>query len=405
MVSCVVVLVALTGPERRPTFYRTDPVRRALGLPMEDAVTMAEAQGEVPSLSASPRFVLPSGLEPEKWAFGPLPRPPAEPAPPAVASLEPPTRQAPPPTPAGPAPEPPPAAMAPLGPEARAAPPAEPPRFVPRPPLSSATRLATLVLPPPPPPRPEPAPKDAPMLAIVIDDVGPAAAPSQRATRLPRPVTLSFLPYAAGLDGLVAAAKAHGHEIFLHLPMEPEGDEDPGPNAILTNLEPAELHRRLAWAFGRLPQAVGVNNHMGSRASSDPGVMMAVLEEIGRRGLVFVDSRTSPLSVGTTLAERLDLPHAGRDVFLDNEPDPAAVHRQLDAAERLARRRGQALAIGHPHPATLEVLESWLPQAETRGLRIVRAGELIARSRCRPPAEPIPVSACGNGDCPPVPAC
>jgi polysaccharide deacetylase 2 family uncharacterized protein YibQ len=260
-----------------------------------------------------------------------------------------------------------------------------------------------VTLPAPPRVPPPSARTTDPVLAIVIDDLGPALALTRRSIRLPRPVTLSFLPYAADLDALAAAAKANGHEVFLHLPMEPEGEEDPGPNAILVGLEPGELSRRLAWAFDRLPQATGVNNHMGSRATSDPAAMLEVLREVSRRGLAFVDSRTSPLSVGSALAERLGLPHAARDVFLDNDPSPAAIRRRLDEAERLARRRGQALAIGHPYPATLAVLEDWLPRAEARGVRPVRASDLIARQRCRPAT--IPVSACGGSACPPPPAC
>jgi polysaccharide deacetylase 2 family uncharacterized protein YibQ len=255
-----------------------------------------------------------------------------------------------------------------------------------------------------PPKAPPPARTTDPVLAIVIDDLGPAQALTRRAIHLPRPVTLAFLPYAEGLGGLAAAAKANGHEVFLHLPMEPEGDEDPGPNAILVGLEPRELSRRLAWAFDRLPQATGVNNHMGSRATSDPAAMLEVLGEVSRRGLAFVDSRTSPLSVGNALAERLGLSHAARDVFLDNEPSPAAIRRRLDEAERLARRRGQALAIGHPYPATLAVLEDWLPRAEARGVRPVRASDLIARQRCQPAAT-IPVNACVGSSCPPPPSC
>jgi uncharacterized protein len=91
-------------------------------------------------------------------------------------------------------------------------------------------------------------------------------------------------------------------------------------------------------------------------------------------------------------------------VFLDNEPSPAAIRRRLDEAERLARRRGQALAIGHPYPATLAVLEDWLPRAEARGVRPVRASDLIARQRCQPAAT-IPVNACVGSSCPPPPSC
>jgi polysaccharide deacetylase 2 family uncharacterized protein YibQ len=187
--------------------------------------------------------------------------------------------------------------------------------------------------------------------------------------------------------------------------MEPIGSADPGRNAILVGLEPDDFQRRLAWAFDRVPQAAGLNNHMGSRATADPSSMLRVLQEVRRRGLSFVDSRTSPLSVGDGLADQLGIPHAARDVFLDNVPTTSAVLRQLAEAEHLARRRGHAVAIGHPYPATLSVLETWIPAAEARGLRIVRAGDLIARNRCRQP-EALTVSACAGGaGCPPAPAC
>ncbi|MFZ1427710.1 MAG: divergent polysaccharide deacetylase family protein, partial [Geminicoccaceae bacterium] len=242
------------------------------------------------------------------------------------------------------------------------------------------------------------------MLAIVIDDMGPAAGLTRRAISLPVPVTLSFLPYADDLDGLTAAAQRRGHEVFLHLPMEPIGTPNPGPNAILVSLEPDELEHRLDWAFDRVPRATGLNNHMGSRATSDPGTMLKVLQEARRRGLSFVDSRTSPLSVGDALADQLGVPHVARDVFLDNDPSSAAILRQLAEAERDARRRGHALAIGHPYPTTLAVLEAWLPAAEARGLRIVTAGQLIAHNNCRQP-EALTVSACNGADCPLAKAC
>jgi polysaccharide deacetylase 2 family uncharacterized protein YibQ len=362
--SLAVTALSLSTPPMRSHAHRTDPVLRALGLPPEEVT----APDPVPMLAASPRFVLPLLRRDEKRVL--VFQRPAPPPSPAVAVVAP--------------------------------PPAAPPRVVPRP-EPAPTRLAAAVVTLPVPPKAPPTRTADPVLAIVIDDLGPAQALTRRAVHLPRPVTLAFLPYAEGLDAFATAAKANGHEVYLHLPMEPEGEEDPGPNAILVGLEPGELSRRLAWALDRLPQATGVNNHMGSRATSDPAAMLEVLQEVRRRGLAFVDSRTSPLSVGNALAERLGLPHAARDVFLDNDPSPAAIRRRLDEALRLARRRGHALAIGHPYPTTLAVLEDWLPRAEARGVRPVRAADLIARQRCRPAT--IPVSACAGGGCPPAPDC
>jgi uncharacterized protein len=382
--SLIVVAAALHGPETRATVYRTDPVLRALGLPMEEPTPMVASLDEVRSLSASPRFVLPLVRGDEKRLLPVRPAPGSAPAPPPADAR---------------------VATAPAAAVAAPVPPAvpvPPPRVVAKPRLAPAP-LTTAVVMTPVAPRAEP-PRghgDA-MLAIIVDDVGPAAALTLRAIRLPRPVTLAFLPYAGQLDTLTRAAARHGHEIFLHLPMEPVGREDPGPNAILTSLGPDEFRRRLRWAFDRLPQATGMNNHMGSRVTADPASMLTVLEEIRRRGLSFVDSRTSPVSVAASVAQRLGLPHAARDVFLDNVPSTGAILRQLAEAERLARRRGHALAIGHPYPTTLAVLESWIPAAEARGLRIVRAGDLIARQGCRQPTI-VAVTACAGADCPPPP--
>jgi uncharacterized protein len=367
LASFAVIAAALTGPPSRATVFRTDPVLRALGLPEEEPEQAALAA--VPSLSASPRFVLPLIRDGGKRLLAALP----------------------PPVPPPPQPEPPPAAVA-----------VPPPLLVSPKPRAASPPLATaMVMTPvlPRPERPRPAGR-APELAIVIDDLGPAGALSRRAIALQRPVTLAFLPYADDLPALTAAARARGHEVFLHLPMEPTGTPDPGPNAILVGLEADEFRRRLDWAFDRVPLATGVNNHMGSRATSEPETMLKVLREVRRRGLDFVDSRTSPMSVGDGLAAQLGIPHAARDVFLDNNPTPGAILQMLGAAERLARRRGHALAIGHPYPSTLAVLERWLPEAEARGLRIVRAQDLIVGGRCAEP-EPIQVSACAGPGCGP----
>jgi len=400
VLSLAILHAALNTPPPRSSAHRTDAVLRALGLPPEEAGTLT-APDSVPTLTASPRFVLPLTREPERWALREPLRPSlptARPAPAVEPPTAPPTEQAPP-------------VVAALPPVEQA-----PPVVAAPPPTERASAAPALVRPKPPPPqlaaavvmspvlprRQAPAPPTgAPALAIVIDDVGPAVAQSRRAIRLPRPVTLAFLPYAEDIAGMAAAARANGHEVFLHLPMEPEGSENPGPNAILVALDAGETSRRLAYAFDRVPQAVGVNNHMGSRATSDPASMLRVLQEVKRRGLAFVDSRTSPLSVGAALADRLEIPNAPRDVFLDNDPSTASILRQLGEAERTARRRGRALAIGHPYPTTLAALEQWLPQAERRGVRIVRATELIALRDCRP--QVVAVSACTGPDCPPLP--
>ena len=220
----------------------------------------------------------------------------------------------------------------------------------------------------------------APWIAIVIDDVGLNRANSARAAALPGPLTLAYLPYAEGLAAQTARARAAGHELLVHVPMEPQsGTENPGPNALRAGLGDDEIARRLDWALDRFEGYVGVSNHMGSRFTADVAAMTAVLESLRARGLLFLDSRTSARTQGGGLARALRVPFAERDVFLDNELSAAAIGRQLDRAESIARRQGYAVAIGHPHAVTLDVLERRLAQLRRRGFALVPIAAIVAR--------------------------
>jgi len=217
-----------------------------------------------------------------------------------------------------------------------------------------------------------------PRIAIVIDDVGPDYRGSRAAVGLPAPVTLAFLPYAEKLQTLVAQAKANGHELLVHMPMEPDdlAHNNPGPDALLTTLDAAELKRRLTKSLNSFSGYVGVNNHMGSRFTKDRAAMELVMAELARRHLFFLDSRTTPQSVGLSLAEQYGLRYVGRDVFLDNEIDVAKILAQLHQTEQVARRHGSAVAIGHPHAATIEALKQWIPQAKQAGFEFVVVSRL-----------------------------
>lgn len=221
-----------------------------------------------------------------------------------------------------------------------------------------------------------------PRIAIVVDDIGPARALSARAVALPGPLTMSFLPYAENLAPLIAAARTHGHQIFLHMPMQPVGRERPGPNALLDSMTTDELRRHLAWAIARVPGAVGMNNHMGSRLTTNERAMRAVMELLAQQGLVFVDSRTSPRSIAAAIAADAGLPHSARDVFIDHLPTAGFVRGQLAEVEAIARRSGSAIAIGHPLPVTLAALERWIPDAKSRGFSFVPVTTVIERRGC-----------------------
>jgi polysaccharide deacetylase 2 family uncharacterized protein YibQ len=234
----------------------------------------------------------------------------------------------------------------------------------------SATWLAYAV--------PAPDTQGRPMIAIVIDDVGLDRANSARAIALPGPLTISFMTYAEHLDQQSALAREHGHELMLHVPMEPmDASLDAGPDALRTDLGPDELKRRLDWDLSRLSGIVGINNHMGSKFSRSAEGMGLVMQTLRDRGLLFLDSRTIADSVGTKEAIAYGVPHADRDVFLDDDQSPAKIEEMLAELERIARKRGYAVGIGHPHPATIEALQRWLPLARQEGFAIVPISAIV----------------------------
>lgn len=227
---------------------------------------------------------------------------------------------------------------------------------------------------------PPPSGAKPPYVAIVIDDAGLDRRGTQRAMKLPEPITLSFMSYAADLSEQAATARAAGHEVMLHLPMEPLDAKrhNPGPNALYVNLDPAELQRRLDWHLDRFSDYVGVNNHMGSRFTADATRMAQVMEALGRRQVFWLDSLSGPSSAGPTQARRRGLDAAERDLFLDDDRSPGIGH-EIAAMERIARARGDVIAIGHPHAATLSALESWMAGAKEKGFSLVPVSTVLLR--------------------------
>lgn len=218
-----------------------------------------------------------------------------------------------------------------------------------------------------------------PKIAIVIDDLGLSRTRTERTMELPAPMTLAFLPYAGNLEQQTNRARRLGHELLVHVPMQPlDAKQDPGPRALTVDLPKDEVLRRLRQALGKFDGYVGINNHMGSRFTSDTQSMMTVLTELKRRGLMFLDSQTSPKSVAGDLAESLGMPAARRSVFLDHEIEPAAIRRSLRQLEAVARHVGTAVGIGHPHRETLEALDEWLPTLEERGFQLVPISTIAA---------------------------
>lgn len=226
---------------------------------------------------------------------------------------------------------------------------------------------------------PAPRTDGRPMIAIVIDDMGIDKRRTAQVGALPGPLTLSWLTYADDLKVQTQAARRGGHEMMLHVPMEPMGDKyDPGPDVLEVKLSAEEIRRRLTWGLDRFDGYVGVNNHMGSRFTANAPGMEVVMRELGRRGLLFMDSVTTQKSVAPELAQRHAIPFAARNVFLDNEQSVQAVRTQLGKLEAHARKHGAAIAIGHPYDETIQALAGWLPGLAQRGFVLVPVSTIVA---------------------------
>lgn len=210
----------------------------------------------------------------------------------------------------------------------------------------------------------------APRIVVVIDDVGPSLARAHQALALPAPVTLAMLPYAPGVADLAQAAGARGHELLVHVPMQPSHGANPGPQALLLDQTPEEQQRRLQWNLAQFTGYVGINNHMGSQFTEDSAALRPVLEMVRTANLLFLDSRTTVHTAGRALAAELAVPFAERDVFLDNHRSADYLALQLAQVEAIARRRGLAIAIGHPHEVTLSALADWLPRLAGKGFAL-----------------------------------
>ena len=223
-------------------------------------------------------------------------------------------------------------------------------------------------------------------LALVIDDLGRSLKDLESLRRLGVPITYAVLPFESETGAVVADLRQHHEEILCHLPMEPRSGGNPGPGALRAGMSPLQLRQTTVAALEAVPGAVGVNNHMGSALSADAASMTTILGVIGARGLFFLDSRTSAQSVGYRVATSLGVPAAERQVFLDDDPRPEAVAEQFQRLLELARDRGGAIAIGHPHAATLAALAEAVPRAQAGGYRFVQVSDLLTR----PTVQPLP---------------
>ncbi len=217
-------------------------------------------------------------------------------------------------------------------------------------------------------------------IAIVIDDMGNSTDRLDHVLTLDVPLSLSFLSYVSGLADMIERARTQGHEILVHLPMEPlDGDIDAGMNVLTSQMTSSELQQKIDWHLDQIEGYVGFNNHMGSKFTANPAGMALVVAAARDRGLIYLDSRTTEKTVGSDLARAAGVPTLQRDVFLDNQINDEAILAQLVKAEEIAHTKGSAIVIGHPYPETINMLHKWL--ASVDDIQIVPLSALVIRNQ------------------------
>lgn len=218
-----------------------------------------------------------------------------------------------------------------------------------------------------------------PKIAIIIDDLGYNRARGEAIINLPGAITCAVIPQTPHAPYLARQAKKIGKEVILHMPMETEGYDTLDKGGLRDDMPQEEFLRTVNDAIQRIPEATGLNNHMGGALTANETAMTWLMDALVEHQLFFVDSRTTAQSVARKVAQRQGLAHAGRDIFLDNERDLNSMNEQFNRALGIARRRGHAIIIGHPYPETIEYLQNVLPLLATAGIELVPVSQLLNR--------------------------
>jgi hypothetical protein len=216
-------------------------------------------------------------------------------------------------------------------------------------------------------------------IAIIIDDLGPNLSDFHAIRGLHPNLSFAVLPFQSHSIQIAREARMNGnHDLLLHLPLEANRkEENPGSGAIYHSMGSDEIIRQVRRDLQAIPDIQGVNNHMGSRITSDPAEMTIILSEIKSKNLFFVDSRTAASSVAFSLAEKLGIRSGKREVFLDDSASDADIQAEFRRLEELARRNGSAIAIGHPRPATIRALKTFITGIDRENLELVPVSELL----------------------------
>ncbi|MDG1066285.1 MAG: divergent polysaccharide deacetylase family protein [Luminiphilus sp.] len=215
-------------------------------------------------------------------------------------------------------------------------------------------------------------------LAVIIDDLGYNLDTAHAAAAIPAPLTMSIIPGTPYAMEVADLGAKRGKEVMLHMPMAAVRTRVSDPLVLDGQLPVADISQRVQQALQSVPGAAGMNNHMGSALTTNREAMDALMSELAAQDMFFIDSRTTAETVARDAAKARGVPSASRTVFLDNKPELAAVEIQIKEAVRRALVEGYAIAIGHPHPATLTALSRALPRLPA-DVTIVSASQI---ARC-----------------------
>ena len=223
-----------------------------------------------------------------------------------------------------------------------------------------------------------------PAISIIIDDLGYLKKRDTRAIQLPGSITYAFLPHTPHAQELATLAHEMGKEVMLHQPMESQVNTKLGPGGLMLNMTHDQFATQLKSNLDAIPYVAGINNHMGSLLTQHPGHMRWLMQEVrNQNNLYLVDSYTTKTSILQKVADENWVPNLRRDVFLDSDRDPAKIRMHFRRLLKIARKTGIALAIGHPYPETLAVLEEELPKLNKMGIQLIPVSRLLDRDNKR----------------------
>ncbi|GGH16241.1 divergent polysaccharide deacetylase family protein [Paenibacillus segetis] len=231
-------------------------------------------------------------------------------------------------------------------------------------------------------------------LAVIIDDLGNGMKGTEEIMKMPVKLTVAIMPFLRTTEADARRAHEQGHDVLLHLPMEPKHGNPKwlGPGAILSNMSPEEVRKRVEAAIDNVPYVIGINNHMGSRITGDEKVMSIILDVCRERGLFFIDSRTNYRSVVPKLAELKGMPEVHNEIFLDDFKTEQHISGQLRKVQEKLMQEGRCVTIGHVGTQGLKtatVLKQFIPAFQKQGVTFVGISDLV-REKESPELSPGP---------------